>query len=202
MELDNSSFIVQASTRKLVFNDKECCILILKNLTSAFRFKKADELSQNMQFLTTTVSHEMRLPLESVITMCNILLTWTTDKQIVEFIKCILSANKIILCRVNDLLDLSTLDKGTFSTNQKVFDVHQSVREIVSINEQQALYKDIRVTIQTSYEVPDYIRTDDTRLQQILMNYLGNAIKFTSTGTIQVRVGFKKDERQLNTGLL
>jgi len=117
-----------------------------------------------MQFLTTTVSHEMRLPLESVITMCNILLTWTTDKQIVEFLKCILSANKIILCRVNDLLDLSTLDKGTFSTNLKVFDVHQSVREIVSINQQQALFKDIRVATLTYAQVPHYIRTDNTRL--------------------------------------
>ena len=71
---------MQASVRKLLFNDKECCILILKNVTNAFRFEKASQLGQNMQMLTTTVSHEMRLPLESVITMCNILLEWTKDK--------------------------------------------------------------------------------------------------------------------------
>jgi len=64
------------------------------------------------------------------------------------------------------------------------------------------LYKDIRVVIITLSHVPHYIRTDDTRLQQILMNYLGNAIKFTSTGTIQVRVGFKKDRLQSNVGKL
>jgi len=109
-EEDVKVFIVQSFMRKLVFNDKECRILILKDLTSAFRFKKASELGQNMKMLTTTVSHEMRLPLESVITMCKILLSWTSDKRIIEVVKSIQSANKIILCRVGDLLDLSTLD--------------------------------------------------------------------------------------------
>jgi len=60
--------------RKIVFNDKECHILILKDLTSVVRFKKASQLGQNMKILATTVSHEMRLPLESVINMCKILL--------------------------------------------------------------------------------------------------------------------------------
>jgi len=145
-EEDVNFFIVQTSMRKLVFNDKECRILILKDLTSAFRFKKASQLGQNMKMLTTTVSHEMRLPLESVITMCRILLFWTTDKQIIEVVNSILSANKIILCRVGDLLDLSTLEKGSFNHNLQVFDLLQSIEEIVSINNQQALFKDIRVT--------------------------------------------------------
>jgi len=127
-------FILQTSMRKLVFNDKECRILILKDLTSAFRFKRASEMGQNLKMLTTTVSHEMRLPLESVLTMCRILLSWTTDKRIIEVVKSILSANKIILCRVGDLLDLSTLEKGSFEANLKVFDLPQSIDEIVSIN--------------------------------------------------------------------
>jgi len=122
--------------RKLIFNDKECRILILKNMTSAFRFKKASELGQNMKMLTTTVSHEMRLPLESVNTMCRILLSWTTDKRIIELVNSIQSANKIILCRVGDLLDLNILDKGSFKANMKVFDLVQSIDEIMSINSQ------------------------------------------------------------------
>jgi len=104
--------------------------------------------------LTTTVSHEMRLPLESVITMCKILLFWTTDKQIIEVVKSIQSANKIILCRVGDLLDLSTLEKGSFSANLKVFDLPQSIDEIVSINNEQALFKDIKVTAMMQSQVP------------------------------------------------
>jgi len=163
---DNSSlFIVQTSMRKLVFNDKECRILILKNMTSAFRFKKASEMGQNMKMLTTTVSHEMRLPLESVITMCKILLSWTNDKRMIEVIKTIQGANKIILCRVGDLLDLSTLDKGSFNANLKVFDLPQSIEEIVSINRAQALFKDIKVQVMQQNQVPNYIRTDHGRMQ-------------------------------------
>jgi len=188
--------------RKLVFNDKECRILILKDMTSAFRLKKASEMGQNMKMLTTTVSHEMRLPLESVITMCKILLSWTRDKRIIELVNSILSANKIILCRVCDLLDLSTLEKGSFNANLKVFDLTQSIDDIVSINNQQALFRDIRVTVLAQGQVPQFIRTDHGRLQQILMNYMGNAIKFTSKGTIEVLIVIKRDRNLSNFALL
>jgi len=86
-------FVVQASVKKLVFNEKLCCILILKNLTSAFKFKRASKEKENMEMLTTTVSHEMRLPLESSITMCKMLLSWVTDERFIELIKSIWSAN-------------------------------------------------------------------------------------------------------------
>jgi len=131
-------FIVQASVKNLVFNDKECHILILKNLTAAFRFKKAAELGLNMRMLTTTVSHEMRLPLESVISMCRVMLYHSRDKQFIELLNSIKCASKFLLCRVNDLLDSSTLEKGTFTKNLKVFDIIKSVEDIVSINNPQA----------------------------------------------------------------
>ena len=127
-------YVVQASVKKLVFNDKECRILILKNFTSAFRFKKASKMEQNLHMLTTTVSHEMRLPLDSVISMCRVILAATTNKQIIELVKSIQSAAKILLYRVNDLLDSSTMEKGTFTKNAKIFDVVESIAEIVSIN--------------------------------------------------------------------
>jgi len=90
----------------------------------------------------------------------------------------------MILCRVNDLLDLSTLDKGVFTPKLKVFDWRSSVEEVVNINASQALYKDIKLSHAYTSTMPRYIRTDDTRMQQVLINYLGNAIKFTSKGTI------------------
>jgi len=124
-------YVVQASVKTLIFNDKECRILILKNFTSAFRFRKANEMQQKMHMLTTTVSHEMRLPLESVLSICRVLLFATTNKQFIELVKCIQSAAKILLCRVNDLLDSSTMEKGTFTKNLKVFGLAESVAEIV-----------------------------------------------------------------------
>jgi len=200
--LKNDVFIVQASVRKLVFNDKECCIVILKNLTSAFRFRKASDQKENMEMLTTTVSHEMRLPLKSVITMCRILLSWTSEEKFIELIKSIMSANKILLCRVNDLLDLSTLDRGTFSKNEKVFDLLESITEVISINEQQALFKENRIGIFEESELARFVRADNTRMQQILMSYIGNAMKFTSKGQIDVFVKFEKDRTEANAGLV
>ena len=156
---------MQPSVRKLVFNDGECCILIMKNLTSAFKNKRASEQNERMEMLTTTVLNELRLPLESTITTCKILLTWATNQRFIELIKSIWNANYIILCRVNDLLDLSTLEKGVFTPKLKVFDWRKSVEEVVKINESSALYKDNKFTYFTTSTMPHYIRTDETRMQ-------------------------------------
>jgi len=177
--------------RKLVFNDKECCILILKNLTSAFRFKKASEMKENMHMLTTTVSHEMRMPLELVIGICRIMLAQTKDKHFIELITVIQSSTKILLCRVNDLLDSSTMEKGTFTKNLKVFNLVESVEEVVQIYSQQALYRSVSLKVRKINMVPKYIFTDNTRLQQVLMNYLGNGIKFSQGGEIEIAVEVK-----------
>jgi len=88
-------------------------------------------LQQNTHMLTTTVSHEMRMPLELVIEICRIMLRYTKDKHFIELIKVIQSSTKILLCRVNDLLDSSTMEKGTFTKNLKVFDLLESVEEVV-----------------------------------------------------------------------
>jgi len=83
-----------------------------------------------------------------------------------------------------------------------VFDLVQSIDDIISINSQQALFKDIRVTTIQMGQVSQFIRTDQGRMQQILMNYMGNAIKFTSKGTIEVIVGIQRDRLMPNIALM
>jgi len=178
--------------RKLVFNDKKCCILILKNLTSVFRLKKASKMKQNMHMLTTTVSHELRMPLELVISIYRIMLSHTTDPHFIELIKVVQSSNQILLFRVNDLLDSSTMEKGAFTKNLKVFDLVKSVEEVVQINSQQALFREVSLKVRKINMVPKYMFTDNTRFQQVLMNYLGNGIKFSQGGEIEITVEVDK----------
>jgi len=89
----------------------------------------------------------------------------TNDKQFIELIESIQCAAKLLLCRVNDLLDSSTLEKGTFTKNVKVFDLIKSVQEIISINSPQASYRDIELKVKQLNELPKYISSDNTRLQ-------------------------------------
>jgi len=145
-----------------------------------------------MHMLTTTVSHEMRMPLELVIEICRIMLKHTKDKHFIELIKVVQTSNKILLCRVNDLLDSSTMEKGTFTKKMKVFDLIESVEEIVQINSQQALFREVSLKVRQINDVPKYIFTDNTRLQQVLMNYLGNGIKFAQRGEIEITVEVEK----------
>ena len=122
LEDDHDIFIVQVSVRKLVYNNKESLILILRNTTNYFKWKTASGFVQSMRMLTSTVSHEMRLPLESIVSMCAILLKWVNEQRIIKQITAIRICSKILLSRTNDLLDNTTLDKGTFKPHLSVFD--------------------------------------------------------------------------------
>ena len=164
-DLVQKVFVVQASKRNLMFKDKECTILILKNLTTLFQFERAFNFGQSMKMLTATVSHEMRLPLQGIISMCLILLKDLNDAHNVELTNSIMSAGKILLSRVNDLLDTSVIEKGTFKPILKAFNVIKVVKEVIAINNQQALYKDVKLGLIMKTRVPKFIRTDCTRMQ-------------------------------------
>jgi len=93
------------------------------------------------------------------------MLAHTTNKHFIELVKAIQCAVKILLCRVDDLLDSSTMKKGTFAKKLRLFDIAEAVEEVVQINSQQALFRELSLKVRQINRVPKYIFTDDTRLQ-------------------------------------
>jgi CheY-like chemotaxis protein/signal transduction histidine kinase len=156
--------------------------------------QKAAELSTvsayKSQFLAN-MSHELRTPLNSMLLLSNLLGENEdrnlTEKQ-VEFAKTIHTAGKDLLVLINQVLDLAKIEAGKREVNVAPVPVRQLGEHARLIFSPQAHDKGLRLVVEVASDVPEILQTDGQRIEQILRNLLGNAIKFTSRGEVALRV--------------
>jgi len=102
-----------------------------------------------------------------------------------------------MLCIVNDILDLHQLNKGKLVMNLEEFSLGVVLEETIDLFEIQAQNKGIKISYEVEPDTPDWLRTDKNRLQQILVNLLSNALKFTMRGSIELKVSKGETEDEL-----
>jgi two-component system sensor histidine kinase/response regulator len=145
------------------------------------------------QFLAN-VSHELRTPLHGILGMTEILLGADVPEQHRRLARTVHRSGRALLQIINDLLDFAKIEAGKLDLEPLDFDVHQTVAEVVDVFAERAQRKGLALTCLISEEVPRVVRGDPGRLRQMLMNLLGNALKFTEQGGVSVTV------RSLETG--
>ncbi|MGM0470823.1 MAG: PAS domain S-box protein [Bacillota bacterium] len=158
--------------------------------------KKAEQANRAKSEFLANMSHEIRTPLNVIIGFSEILETQVSDLQQKNYLKSIETAGKNLLTLINDILDLSKIEAGELEIEYDYFDLQQLLTEMEQIFMLEANQKglDFVVDIQTELS---FIKLDETRLRQILLNLIGNAIKFTEQGYVKVsadveRVGSKE----------
>ncbi len=147
------------------------------------------EASQHKDQFLAMVSHAMRTPLNGVKGYLSLL----SDRpdltpEAREEVDGAQNAASHLLTVINDLLDLSQISQGRFSLSPQVIDLRQGVRDIFRTLESHARGLDLTYRLQIDDDVPTWVKTDPDRLAQILINLLGNAIKFTSQGEVRLVV--------------
>jgi light-regulated signal transduction histidine kinase (bacteriophytochrome)/DNA-binding response OmpR family regulator len=140
------------------------------------------------QFLAK-MSHELRTPLNAILGFTQLMTRDTSLlPQQIEPLKIINRSGEHLLALINDVLEMSKIEAGSLTLNETSFDLYQLLFSIEDLLRIKALEKGLQIVFKRKPEVPQYIITDESKLRQVLINLIGNAIKFTASGSVIVRV--------------
>jgi PAS domain S-box-containing protein len=149
----------------------------------------AEEAFRTKSYFISNVSHEIRTPLNAIVGLTDLIIQdENLTTALLENIKSIKYSSDHLLNVINDVLDFSKLEAGRVQIETTEFDVHNLVKETAQTINFRAKEKDITVNISVGADVPRILIGDPSRLRQILLNLLGNAIKFTIEGHIDIDV--------------
>lgn len=132
------------------------------------------------------MSHEIRTPLHGILGFASVLNSMDLGAQEREYVGTIESSSEALLAIINDILDLSKIDAGRLTIELRPTQPRRLVEEVLRLLQVKAAEKQLEISSFFADELPTWIQTDEHRLRQILMNLIGNSIKFTEKGGVQV----------------
>ncbi|MEH1827029.1 MAG: ATP-binding protein [Nostoc sp.] len=162
-------------------------VYILRDMTE----RKQAELAKQ-EFLAM-ISHEVRTPIASVSGMASLLLYTELTAEQKDFVETIYTSGNSLLKIINDFLDFSKIQSGHLELEEEPFGLRNCIHEALYMLGSTAREKGLKLTFLDTPEIPTTIVGDITRLRQVLINLISNAIKFTETGSIEISVIIRKN---------
>ncbi|WP_372766173.1 PAS domain S-box protein [Lutibacter sp.] len=165
---------------------------ITQRIATEIELKKAKELAEQSlkvknEFLAN-MSHEIRTPLNAVIGFTDLLLESQITEEQRSHLETMRNSGEILLSLINNVLDLSKLESDKLKIEEIPFDLHKSFNNILKLMKLKSDEKGISLDLKIEPNTPIQVIGDPTRLEQILLNLIGNAVKFTNKGSVHINV--------------
>ena len=164
----------------LSIHNKKQELIMAKVLAESANIAKSEFLAN--------MSHEIRTPMNSIVGFSEVLLNTTENSKQKNYLKTILDSSKTLLLLINDILDLSKIEAGRMEISPGPADLRVVISEIKQLFQHITNEKNLSFIVEIDKHLPQTIVIDEVRLRQILLNLMGNAVKFTYTGFVKIEV--------------